>query len=429
MTDEREIQPVGAINAEIRPPGSKSITNRALICAALAAGPSRLTGALDSEDTRVMIAALQAMGIEVRAEPTPETLLVQGAGGAIDVPQPLELYIANSGTSIRFLTAMVATARGQFRLDGTPRMRERPIGDLLHGLRHLGADVACPEAEGFPPVIVRAAGLPGGTAVIRGDVSSQFLSGLLMAAPAAQGPVTIEIEGELVSQPYVDMTLAVMRSFGVNVEVALEPRRQYRIAPAVYQGGDYEIEPDASAASYFFGAAAVTGGRIQVRGLTRSSLQGDVAFVDALAQMGCHVTYEGDGIIVQGGPLRAVDVDMNAISDTVQTLAAVALFAEGTTRVRGVPHMRHKETDRLAALAIELRKLGAEVVELPDGLDITPAALRPAAIDTYDDHRMAMSFSLVGLRTPGVVIRDPGCVGKTYPNYFDDLAQVTATAS
>lgn len=428
MTDERAIQPVGAINAEIRPPGSKSITNRALICAALAAGPSRLTGALDSEDTRVMIAALKAMGIDVRAEPSPETLLVQGSGGAIQVPQPLDLYIANSGTSIRFLTAMVATAQGEFRLDGTPRMRERPIGDLLHGLRQLGADVSCAAKEGFPPVIVRAAGLPGGTAVIRGDVSSQFLSGLLMAAPNAQGPVTIEIEGELVSQPYVDMTLAVMRSFGASAQVTLQPRRQYHIEPTTYHGGDYEIEPDASAASYFFGAAAVTGGRVKVRGLGRNSLQGDVAFVEVLAKMGCEVTYEDDGIIVLGRPLHGVDVDMNAISDTVQTLAAVALFAEGTTRVRGVPHMRHKETDRLAALAIELRKLGAEVVELPDGLDITPAPLRPAAIDTYDDHRMAMSLSLVGLRSPGVVIRDPGCVGKTYPNYFDDLAKVTATA-
>ncbi len=428
MTDELAIQPSGAIDAEIRPPGSKSITNRALICAALANGQSRLLGALDSEDTQVMIAALNAMGVGVQAEGTTETLLVDGSGGTIDVAQPLKVYIANSGTSIRFLTAMVTTARGTFRLDGTPRMRERPIGDLLHGLRQLGADVRCEGTDGFPPVTVRASGLPGGTATIRGDVSSQFLSGLLMAAPNAQGPVTVLIEGELVSQPYVDMTLAVMAAFGVKADVQLQPQRQYFIAPARYQGREYAIEPDASAASYFFGAAAITGGRVKVRGLNRQSLQGDVAFVDVLAKMGCQVSSHDDGIVVQGGPLRGVDVDMNAISDTVQTLAAVALFAEGTTRVRGVPHMRHKETDRLAALATELRKLGASVVELPDGLDITPAPLRPAAIDTYDDHRMAMSLALVGLRSEGVVIRDPGCVGKTYPKFFDDLARVTATA-
>ncbi len=422
MTDEIAITPVGRCDAVMRPPGSKSITNRALICAALAEGESTLTGVLTSEDTEVMVTSLAALGIQVAPGEGDATLRVRGSAGQIQVAKPTPLFIANSGTSIRFLTAMVATGYGVFRLDGTPRMRERPIGDLLAGLRQLGATVDCENAEGFPPVVVTAHGLPGGQARIRGDVSSQFLSGLLMAAPNAQSPVQLQIEGELVSRPYVDMTLKVMKSFGVTAQ---REGARYEVRPTRYQSTVYAIEPDASAASYFFGAAAITGGRMKVLGLSRQSLQGDVAFVDVLAQMGCQVVYAKDGIEVTGGELRAVDVDMNAISDTVQTLAAVALFAKGTTRVRGVPHMRHKETDRLAALAIELRKLGAEVEELSEGLNITPRELRPAAIDTYLDHRMAMSMALVGLQCPGVVIRDPGCVGKTYPHFFADLHRAT----
>jgi 3-phosphoshikimate 1-carboxyvinyltransferase len=259
---------------------------------------------------------------------------------------------------------------------------------------------------------------------VRGDVSSQFLSGLLMACPYAQQPTTLEVVGPLVSQPYVRMTLAVMWAFGVDVPA--NDLTRFDIPRIGYRPMEYVIEPDASAASYFFGAAAVTGGAVTVEGLTRSSVQGDVAFVDVLGRMGCRIVEARNGITVHGGPLRGIEVDMNAISDTVQTLGAVALFAEGPTTITGVGHIRHKETDRIGALACELRKLGAQVDELPDGLRIVPGPLHGAAIDTYDDHRMAMSLALVGLRVPGVVIRDPGCTRKTYPGFFDDMTTLVA---
>jgi len=416
-----EIQPSGPLRASIRPPGSKSITNRALVCAALARGQSTLTGALDSDDTRVMIEGLGRLGVAVEHDPQTAVIRVAGCGGCPPAERA-ELFVGNSGTTIRFLTAVVTLGQGTFRLDGTPRMRERPIGDLLDALNQLGADARSEHQNGCPPVVVRAAGLPGGRASVAGDISSQFLSGLLMAAPCARGPVELAVHGELVSKPYVEMTLGVMGAFGVDV--AHEGLRRFAIAaPASYRGRSYMIEPDASAASYFFAAAAITGGAVTVEGLSRQSLQGDVAFCGCLEQMGCRVEYGPDALTVAGGPLRGVELDMNAISDTVQTLAAVALFADGPTAVTGVAHIRHKETDRLEALATELRKLGAGVEELDDGLRITPAELHGAWIDTYDDHRMAMSLALVGLRVPGVVIRDPGCTAKTYPAFFDDLAR------
>jgi 3-phosphoshikimate 1-carboxyvinyltransferase len=306
-------------------------------------------------------------------------------------------------------------------------MRERPIQDLLDALRQLGADAASEAGTGCPPVVVRAAGLAGGAADVAGTISSQFLSALLLAAPSAAKQVVLSIRGELVSKPYVAMTLAVMRAFGVEI-TCQEPGMQHERlsylvpAPQSYRGRTYAIEPDASAASYFFAAAAIAGGSVTVEGLSRKSLQGDVAFCDCLRQMGCKVV-DGDGqITVSGKALRGVDVDMNAISDTVQTLSAVALFAEGPTTIRNVGHIRHKETDRLAALAAELRKFGAEIEEHADGLRITPKPLHAATIDTYDDHRMAMSMALVGLVVPGVVIRDPQCTSKTYPDFFGDLA-------
>ncbi|MBN2473356.1 MAG: 3-phosphoshikimate 1-carboxyvinyltransferase [Pirellulales bacterium] len=422
MTDTIEIRPTGPLHGSIRPPGSKSITNRALVCAALADGSSTLAGALDSEDTRVMIEALRQLGLTVDHDPQTGTIRITGCGGRIPVGEA-ELYVANSGTTVRFLTAMATTGDGVFRLDGTPRMRQRPIGDLLDALGQLGADAASEAGNGCPPVVVRAAGLPGGEATVAGDISSQFLSGLLMAAPAAVGPVQLNVRGELVSQPYIEMTLAVMSAFGVTVEA--EQLRRFLIAPGPrYRACRYEIEPDASAASYFFAAAAVTGGEVTVEGLSRHSLQGDVAFCECLRQMGCEVRYAADAITVAGRPLRGIRVNMNAISDTVQTLAAVALFAEGPTEVFDVANIRFKETDRLRALCTELRKFGADVQEHQDGLRIVPGPCHGAEIDTYDDHRMAMSMALVGLGTPGVVIRDPGCTAKTYPGFFDDLARL-----
>lgn len=420
--DSITIKPSGPIHGSIRPPGSKSITNRALVCAALAEGDSLLTGALDSDDTQVMIDSLRRMNVAVHFDVAARTLRVQGIGGAPRVERA-ELFVGNSGTTIRFLTALCAFSHGYFRLDGVERMRQRPIADLLEALAGLGANVRSERANGCPPVIVQAHSLPGGRATVRGDISSQFLSGLLMAAPLAQSDVELAVEGELVSRPYVDMTLAVMHSFGVSAEQSddacfLIP------APQCYRGREYAIEPDASAASYFWAAAAITGGKVAVDGLSRRALQGDVAFCECLARMGCHIEYGDDTITAKGGPLHGVEVNMNAISDTVQTLAAVALFASGPTTITGVGHNRYKETDRIADLARELRKIGAGVDELPDGLRIVPGPRREAVIETYDDHRMAMSMAIVGLGGPAITITNPACTAKTYPRFFQDLARL-----
>lgn len=397
------------------------MTNRALICAALADGESRLTGALKSEDTGVMVMALQSLGLTVDHDLATQTIRVVGSAGSLPNVRA-DLDVENSGTTIRFLTAMLSACRGEFRLDGIARMRERPIGDLLDTLRQLGGGAVSATDNGYPPVRIAGEGLHGGEATIRGDISSQFLSGVLMAAPYAEQSVTIKVDGELVSKPYVTMTLGVMSSFGIHVDEGDLAR--FTIPTGRYRGTDYAIEPDASAASYFWGAAAVTGGTITVEGLNRDALQGDVKFCDCLEQMGCEVDWASDRVTVRGGKLCGIEVDMNAISDTVQTLAVVALYAKGPTTITGVAHIRHKETDRIGDLAHELRKLGADVEESADGLRITPNELRSAEIDTYNDHRMAMSFALAGLRVPGVVIRDPGCTRKTYPNFFQDLAQL-----
>ena len=424
MSNEIEIEPLSApIDAVVRPPGSKSITNRALVCAALAEGNSVLRGALDSEDTQVMIEGLRALGIKVEAQDARKTLIVEGCAGKIPA-RSAKIHVGNSGTTIRFLTALATLGRGNFELDGIPRMRERPIGDLADSLNQLGADVRCLSPDRCPPVSIEATGLDGGEVAIRGDISSQYLSGLLMAAPCAQRDVEIDVQGTLVSVPYVAMTLAVMKAFGADAAAESDYQRLRVSHQADYRGCDYEVEPDASAASYFWAAAAIAGGTVTVEGLHRDSLQGDVLFVECLEKMGCQATWLPDRITVEGGKLKGIEVDMNAISDTVQTLAVVALFAEGPTRIRNVAHIRHKETDRIAAVATELRKLGAEVQASDDALEIVPRELSPASIDTYNDHRMAMSFALAGLRTQGVVIRDPGCTRKTYPNFFEDLRKL-----
>ncbi len=419
MPDRIEIQPSGPLRGSIRPPGSKSITNRALVCAELADGQSLLSGALDSEDTRVMMDALRKLGITVEHDVAANRVDVVGCGGRMPASEA-DLFVANSGTTMRFLTALLALGHGTYGLDGTPRMRQRPIGDLLEALQGLGVHAVSRLKNGCPPVVITADGLRGGRTTIAGDVSSQFLSGLLMAAPYARHDVELIVEGQLVSRPYVEMTLMVMRSFGV-IAPEREPGRFEIAGGRRYKARLYEIEPDASAASYFFGAAAITRGEVTVEGLSPHSIQGDLAFCNCLRRMGCEIREDPTHITVAGRPLSGIDVDMNAISDTVQTLAAVALFAKGSTTIRGVAHIRHKETDRIHALAVELRKLGAEVEERADGLKITPGPLHGAEIDTYDDHRMAMSLALVGLAVPGVVIRDPDCTAKTYPQFFRDL--------
>jgi 3-phosphoshikimate 1-carboxyvinyltransferase len=365
------------------------------------------------------------LGILVEHDLPHKTIKVRGHGGRIPATEA-DLFVGNSGTTIRFLTALATLGHGTYRLDGTPRMRERPIQDLLDALHQLGAKADSELNNGCPPVVVHATGLLGGRADIAGDISSQFLSGLVMAAPCARQPVKLFLRGQLVSQPYVDMTLRVMEAFGVSVQVP--GGSSYHVPCRRYHACHYDIEPDASAASYFWAAAAITGGQVTVEGLSRHSIQGDVGFCDCLKKMGCRVDYGPKQITVTAGKLHGIQADMNAISDTVQTLAAVALFADGPTTITHVAHIRHKETDRIHALAVELRKLGAEVEEREDGLRIVPGPLHGAEIDTYDDHRMAMSLALVGLVVPGVVIRNPDCTAKTYPEFFGDLEQVRGKA-
>lgn len=418
--DQVEITPGGPVRASIRPPSSKSITNRALICAGLADGVSVLKQPLASDDTRVMIDSLRRLGIRVQTEAN--QLVVHGCNGTIP-SQQAELSIGNSGTSVRFLTALATLGHGTYVLDGVERMRQRPIQDLIDALNSLGCDVRSKHDTGCPPVVVQGRGLPGGLVSVRGDVSSQFLSGLLMAAPYAESPMTISIEGNLVSRPYVDMTIAVMTAFGVSVA----GESNFHVPQGNYTAREYTVEPDASAASYFWAAAAITGGEVTVLELNRQSLQGDVRFCELLMRMGCQLVEDDKGITIRGSDrLNGIDCVMADISDTAQTLSAVALFATGPTTIRGIAHNRHKETDRIGNLAVELRKFGARVEEFDDGMTIhPPESVSPATIDTYDDHRMAMSLALPGLRVPGVKINDPGCTQKTYPEFFTDLAHLS----
>jgi 3-phosphoshikimate 1-carboxyvinyltransferase len=433
--DKLEIKPLAKPpNATVRVPGSKSITNRALILAALSGQGCELHGALRSDDTEVVIAALTALGFTVQADWADCCIRVGAISNKVIPAEQADLFVGNSGTSMRFLTAFVSLGKGRYHLDGVPRMRERPIEDLLAALRQLGVNVYSEKNNGCPPVMVQANGIRGGTVSVRGDVSSQFLSGLLMAATGADAYVTVRWGGPFVSWPYVLMTAEMMQQFGATIHPTIS---QGFIIPAPQQFGrqGYGIQADASAASYFLAAAAITGGTIllpqfgddEMCGYPlrfTDDLQGDIRFVDRLVEMGCHVHRRQEGLQLTGGPLRGIDADMNDISDTVMTLAAVACFAEGPTTIRNVAHIRHKESDRLAALATELRRVGAEVDEFADGLTITPRPLHGAEIETYNDHRMAMSMALVGLKVPGVVIKDPGCVAKTYPHFFDDLERL-----
>lgn len=428
MNSYKQLTPVAhPIHGSIRPPGSKSITNRALVLSALAEGESLLTGVLESTDTKVMLDSLRMLGIQVHHDAQLATCRVKGCGGRINVAEA-NLWLENSGTSIRFLTAACSLGKGRYRLDGVERMRERPIVDLVDCLNRLGANVQCENSQtGCPPVVVNGNDglLSGGVATIKGDISSQFLSAILMAAPGATNSVQLDVAGELVSKPYVEMTIRMMESFGVAVEFPND-LSSFQIASQKYTAQNYDIEPDASAASYFMGVAAVTGGTVTIEGLNKTALQGDVHFATALQQMGCDIEWNANSIRIAGGPLRGIDIDMNAISDTAQTLAIVAVFADSPTTIRNVGHMRHKETDRVAAVVTELKRAGIKAEEREDGLVIHPGQPQPSEIETYDDHRMAMSFSLLGLRAPGIRILDPECTAKTYPNYFEDLERLCA---
>jgi 3-phosphoshikimate 1-carboxyvinyltransferase len=409
--------PRGRIDARVTLPGSKSYTNRALPIAALARGCSVLRGALDSDDTRYMVEALRVLGIHVEANWEAASIAVEGTDGVIDATSA-SLFLGNSGTSMRFLTALATLAHGDITLDGTARMRQRPLGPLIAGLAALGVDIRSERGNDCPPVRINAAGLPGGVITMPGDVSSQFFSAVAMVLPYAHSRLEIAVASNLVSKPYLDMTADTMRAFGV--ELRYPDYRRIWVEPGQrYAGRAYAIEPDASAASYFFALAAITGGRVTVAHLPPDSAQGDVRFVDVLERMGCTIERGSHDITVAGPErLRGVDVDMNAISDTVQTLAAIAPFASSPVVIRNVRHIRYKETDRLAAVATELRRLGVPVEESDDALEIHPATPRAATVRTYDDHRMAMSFAVAGARVPGLRIADPGCVAKTVPTFW-----------
>jgi 3-phosphoshikimate 1-carboxyvinyltransferase len=407
------------LSASVSVPGSKSLTNRALVIAALADGTTRITGASSADDVVLLTEALVSLGFDIAQDPGTGVIAVTGDGGRIPVRHG-HLFAGNAGTTARFLTAMLALGDGEWVVDGDARMRERPIGDLVDALNQLGGTLH--DTQGCPPVKITGSGLRGGVVRVNGSVSSQFVSALLMAAPRAHGPVQLELATALTSRPYVDMTIAVMRAFGV--EVQRDGYRSFRMAPARYRSpSTYAIEPDASAASYFCAAPAICGGTVLVRGVPRRSLQGDVAFLALLEAMGCEVSYADDGVRVTGAAgLRGIDADMRDIPDTAQTLAAIAPFATTPTRIRGIATARLKETDRIRATCAELGRLGVRVEEHADGMTIHPCdAIVPAAVQTYGDHRMAMAFALIGLRIPGVSVDDPSCVSKSFPEFFDVL--------
>ena len=412
------IQQTGPLDTVVRVPGSKSLTARAMVAAGLASGESVLRDAAICDDTYFMAGGLRALGAMV--EPTDTIMRINGTGGWLREPTEL-LLLGNAGTAMRFLTAVACLGRGRYVLDGSPRMRERPIRYLLDALTALGATARSIKDNGCPPVEIDARGLNGGVVSMRGDLSSQYFTAILLAAPYASDEVELRVEGDLVSKPYVDMTLDVMREFGVTVE-----RSGYEsfIVPAgqKYSSREFTVEGDWSAAAYFLAAAAITGGKVRVENVSLESRQGDKGFVSLLEQMGCRSKVSPEGVQVESsGTLNGIDIDLNAMPDVVQTLAVTALFAEGATTIKNVANLRLKECDRISATATELRKLGATVEEFPEGLRIGPGKTRGAAIDTYDDHRMAMSFALAGLRIPNVTINDPECVTKTFPDFFKTL--------
>jgi 3-phosphoshikimate 1-carboxyvinyltransferase len=421
-----DLPPIARAAGTVHLPGSKSISNRTLLLAALARGTTEITGLLDADDVDRMLEALRALGVHVERRGATREFSVQGVAGAFPVKRAA-LFLGNAGTAFRPLTAALALAGGEYELSGAPRMHERPIGDLVDTLRSLGADIHYTGSEGYPPLAIRPGTLrAGGKVAIRGDVSSQFLSALLMALPLVGG-ARIEVIGELISQPYVEITLNLMQRFGVLVTRSGWDRFEVPAGAAYASPGAIAIEGDASSASYFLAAGAIGGGPVRVEGVGRASIQGDVRFADTLAAMGARITRGDDWIEARGGGrLKGIELDCSTIPDAAMTAAVTALFADGATTLRNVGSWRVKETDRIGAMATELSKLGASVDAGKDWLRVTPPpALRAATIDTYDDHRMAMCFSLVALGGVAVRINDPQCVRKTFPDYFAEFARLT----
>lgn len=436
-----DLTPRARVSGTVRLPGSKSISNRALLLAALARGTTTLTGLLDSDDTRVMRGALNALGVTCSELSANGEIVVNGCSGEFNTAHT-DIFVGNAGTAARSLVATLALAAregARYAVDGVARMRERPIGDLVDALHDIGAAIDYTHNKGFPPLTISGGAIRIEKPIpIRGDVSSQFLTGLLMALPLVTSregkPATIEVVGELISKPYIEITLAMMAQFGVRVE--RDGWQRFIVPPMSYLSpGSYAVEGDASSASYFIAAAAIGGGPIRVEGVGQHALQGDVKFADAMAQMGAQISFEDNAIIARApasGSLKAIQADMNHIPDAAMTLAVAALFAEGTTKLTNIASWRVKETDRIAAMAAELRKLGATVEEGAHYIAVTPPAklTANAAIDTYDDHRIAMCFSLASLSAHGVAVRinDPQCVNKTFPTYFDVFAALESTA-
>ena len=422
------LNPIAKVDGEINLPGSKSLSNRALLLAALAKGTTTLTNLLDSDDIRHMLNALKKLGVNYQLSEDKKQCIVEGLGRAFNTVElgQLELFLGNAGTAMRPLCAALCLGQGEYVLTGEPRMFERPIGSLVDALKQAGADVTYLGNENYPPLSIKGTGLKGGHVKIDGSVSSQFLTAFLMAAPMANADTTIEIIGELVSKPYIKITLQIMSDFGVKVDNNNYQSFTIKGGQTYTAAGSYLVEGDASSASYFLAAGAIGGGSIKVTGIGKNSVQGDIQFADALEAMGADIEWGTDFIKASKGNLKAIDMDMNHIPDAAMTIAVAALFAEGTTKIRNVYNWRVKETDRLFAMATELRKVGASVVEGHDFIEVTPPTVfNHAAIDTYDDHRIAMCFSLVALSDTAVTINDPKCTSKTFPDYFEKLASVS----
>ncbi|ECC3877553.1 3-phosphoshikimate 1-carboxyvinyltransferase [Salmonella enterica subsp. indica] len=422
------LQPIARVDGAINLPGSKSVSNRALLLAALACGKTVLTNLLDSDDVRHMLNALSSLGINYTLSADRTRCDIMGNGGALRAPGALELFLGNAGTAMRPLAAALCLGQNEIVLTGEPRMKERPIGHLVDSLRQGGANIDYLEQENYPPLRLRG-GFTGGDIEVDGSVSSQFLTALLMTAPLAPEDTIIRVKGELVSKPYIDITLNLMKTFGV--EIANHHYQQFVVkgGQQYHSPGRYLVEGDASSASYFLAAGAIKGGTVKVTGIGRNSMQGDIRFADVLEKMGATITWGDDFIACTRGELHAIDMDMNHIPDAAMTIATTALFAKGTMTLRNIYNWRVKETDRLFAMATELRKVGAEVEEGHDYICITPPAkLHHADIDTYNDHRMAMCFSLVALSDTPVTILDPKCTAKTFPDYFEQLARMSTLA-
>ena len=413
----------GPVGGTVRPPGSKSYTNRALVLAALAEGRSAIEGALFSDDTRHMANGIASIGVRVASDEAKERFEVEGCAGR-PTARHASVFVGNSGTTARFLAPVLALGSGTYELYGDEAMAKRPIAPLLDALVSLGVKAASVRGNGCPPVHIESSGLEGGRVRMAGGISSQYFSALLMVAPCTRGGLRIEVEGDLVSKPYIEVTAQAMDAFGVTFKN--EGYKRFEVQPAAYRAGVYKVEPDASAASYFFAAAALTGGRVVVPGLGSRSLQGDLGFVRLLERMGCRVRQTDTETEVTGPEkLAGIEADMSDLSDTAQTLAAIAPFAQGPTRVTGIGFIRRKETNRVAAVVAELRRMGIRADEEDDGFIVHPGVPAPTDIETYDDHRMAMSFAIAGLAAKGIRIRNPACVSKTFPGFFDALAGLT----